>query len=191
MPKFLVINGPNLNMLGRREPQVYGAKTLDAIADDMRQKAKALGVELVFYQSNVEGELINCLQQHWGQIDGIIINPGALTHYGYSLRDALAAIGVPIIEVHLSNIHAREEWRRHSVIGDVVRGQIAGFGWRSYTSALDILAALVQDVATPMCALLAAPLGRRAERPVPVESDSFVLLLQPGQRRVALRVTYL
>ncbi len=145
MPKFLVLNGPNLNMLGRREPKVYGTKTLDAINEEITQKAKTLGVEVVFFQSNVEGLIVDYIQENWGRVDGIIINPGALTHYGYSLRDALAAVGVPIIEVHLTNIHAREEWRRHSVLGDLVRGQITGFGWRSYTSALEILTALVQE----------------------------------------------
>jgi len=145
MNRFLVLNGPNLNFLGRRNPGIYGSKTLDEIVHVLEQQAQALGVDIVCYQSNQEGQLIDCIQQHWGQVQGIIINPGALTHYGYSLKDALIDAAVPVIEVHLGNIHAREEWRRHSVIADTARGQIAGFGWRSYTAALDILAALVQE----------------------------------------------
>jgi 3-dehydroquinate dehydratase-2 len=142
---FLVLNGPNINILGRRSPTVYGARTLADISQEVKKKAESLGVEVLFYQSNVEGHLIDCIQQNWGHIQGIIVNPGALTHYGYALKDALIDAGVPVIEVHLSNPYAREEWRRRSVIADIARGQIAGFGWRSYTSALDILAALVQE----------------------------------------------
>lgn len=145
MARFLVLNGPNLNFLGRRDPKTYGSKTLGDITEEVSRRAKDLGVEVTFYQSNVEGQLIDCVQQNWGRLDGIIVNPGALTRYGYSLRDSLADAEVPIIEVHLSNIHAREEWRHHSVMAAVARGQIAGFGWRSYTAALDILAALVQE----------------------------------------------
>ena len=140
-----MLNGPNLNALGRRPAGHYGSMTLEEIGREMTSRAESLGVELAFFQSNSEGQLIDCIQENAGSIDGIIINPGALTHYGYSLKDALIDAAVPVIEVHLSNIHAREEWRRHSVIADVARGQIAGFGWRSYTSALEILAALVQE----------------------------------------------
>ena len=142
MAKFLVLNGPNVNILGRRLPDIYGSKTLEEINRELEARAKSLGVEVAFYQSNAEGQLIDCIQDHWGQIQGIIINPGALTHYGYGLKDALIDAAVPIIEVHLSNIHAREEWRRHSIIADIARGQIAGFGWRSYTAALDMIAAI-------------------------------------------------
>ncbi len=145
MTRFLGLNGPNLNSLGRRNPGIYGGKTLPEIVQILSQKAADLGVEAVFYQSNLEGELINSIQGHWGKIQGIIINPGALTHYGYSLKDALIDAAVPVIEVHLSNTYAREDWRRHSVIADIALGQIAGFGYRSYTAALDILAAHVQE----------------------------------------------
>jgi 3-dehydroquinate dehydratase-2 len=145
MTRFLVLNGPNLNILGRRNPGIYGGKTLEEIVQLLSQRAADLGVEVAFYQSNLEGELINCIQGHWGKIQGIIINPGALTHYGYSLKDALIDADVPVIEVHLGNPYAREDWRRHSVIADIARGQIAGFGWRSYTAALDILTAQVQE----------------------------------------------
>ena len=140
-----MLNGPNLNALGRRPAGHYGTMTLEEISRAMAGRAESLGVELTFFQSNGEGQLIDCIQENAGTIDGIIINPGALTTYGYSLKDALIDAAVPVIEVHLSNIHAREEWRRHSVIADIARGQIAGFGWRSYTAALEILAALVQE----------------------------------------------
>ncbi len=140
-----MLNGPNINALGRRPAGHYGTMTLAEISREMTSRAESLGVELAFFQSNGEGQLIDCIQENAGSIDGIIINPGALTHYGYSLKDALIDAAVPVIEVHLSNIHAREDWRRHSVIADIARGQIAGFGWRSYTAALEILVALVQE----------------------------------------------
>ena len=145
MSRILILNGPNLNILGRRLPGIYGDKTLDEINEALTDQAQKLGVEVSFYQSNLEGELINCIQENWGNIQGIIINPGALTTYGLSLKDALIDAGVPVIEVHLSNIHARERYRRHSVIADIARGQIAGFGWRSYTAALDIIAELAEE----------------------------------------------
>ena len=145
MSKFLILNGPNLNILGRRQPGIYGSKTLDEINQELTDQGQKLGVELAFYQSNTEGELINRIQECWGEIQGIIINPGALTSYGYALKDALIDAAVPVIEVHLSNIHARERWRRQSVIADIARGQIAGFGWRSYTAALDIMAEIAKE----------------------------------------------
>ena len=145
MTRILVLNGPNINILGRRNPGIYGAKTLDEINRLIADKAQELGVEVSFYQSNLEGELINHIQASWGNIDGIVINPGALTHYSYALRDALIDAAAPVIEVHLGNIHAREEWRKHSVVADIARGQIAGFGWRSYTSAIEIMAGLVEE----------------------------------------------
>ena len=145
MTRFLILNGPNINMLGRRDPAIYGAKTMAEINGQLAELGESLGVETVFYQSNVEGNLVDYIQENWGGIQGIIVNPGALTHYGLTLKDTLIDSGVPVIEVHLGNPHAREEWRRVSVISDIARGQIAGFGWRSYTAALEILAALVQD----------------------------------------------
>ena len=147
MPRFLVMNGPNINILGRRNPGIYGAKTLGEVNQEVLKTAEELGVEVVFYQSNSEGALIDCIQEHWGTIDGIIINPGALTHYGYSLKDGLIDAGVPVIEVHLGNPYAREDWRRHSVITDIARGQIAGFGYRGYTAALSILSSIVREEA--------------------------------------------
>lgn len=145
MARILILNGPNLNFLGRRSPGIYGSKTLEEINQALSAQAQELGVEVAFYQSNLEGELINCIQENWGKIQGIVINPGALTTYGYALKDALIDADVPVIEVHLSNIHAREQWRRHSVIADIARGQIAGFGWKSYTAALDIFANMGEE----------------------------------------------
>ncbi len=126
-------------------PGIYGTKTLDEINQEVASRAASMRVEVTFFQSNVEGHLIDCIQENWGEIQGIIINPGALTHYGYALKDALIDASVPVIEVHLANPYARETWRRHSVIADIVRGQIAGFGWRSYTAALDIISAIAKE----------------------------------------------
>jgi 3-dehydroquinate dehydratase II len=145
MVRILVLNGPNINFLGRRNPGIYGSMTLEEVNRQISRKAEALAVEVAFFQSNAEGDLVDCIQENWGKVDGIVINPGALTHYGYSLKDALIDAAVPVIEVHLGNIHAREQWRRHSVIADIARGQIAGFGWRSYTAALEIMAGLLQE----------------------------------------------
>ena len=145
MSRFLILNGPNINFLGRRDPEIYGSKTLEELNREISQLAEKLGVEVTFFQSNVEGHLVDCIQENWGAIQGIIVNPGALTHYGYSLKDGLIDAKVPVIEVHLGNPYAREDWRRHSVITDIARGQIAGFGWRSYTSALQVLSAIVKE----------------------------------------------
>ena len=145
MARFLILNGPNINMLGKRDASLYGSKTLDEVNQEISLKAKALGVEVLFYQSNLEGELINCIQEHWGTIQGIVLNAGALTHYGLSLKDALIDCRLPVVEVHLSNPGARESWRRVSVITDIARGQIAGFGWRSYTTALQVLTEIVGE----------------------------------------------
>jgi 3-dehydroquinate dehydratase-2 len=135
----LVVHGPNLNLTGRREPEVYGTLTLADINTALQERAAALGWQLAVYQSNHEGALVDFLHAHFEACDGIIINPGALTHYGLSLRDALVAMRVPVIEVHLSNIHAREVWRRHSVVAEIARGQIIGLGWRGYLLALEAL----------------------------------------------------
>lgn len=145
MTRILTLNGPNLNLLGQRNPGIYGVKTLPEVNAAVADRAAALGLAVAFFQSNSEGELIDFIQENRGRAAGIIINPGALTHYGYALKDALIDAAVPVIEVHLGNIHAREEWRRHSVIADIARGQIAGFGWRSYTAAIDIMAGLIAD----------------------------------------------
>jgi 3-dehydroquinate dehydratase-2 len=136
---LLLLHGPNLNMLGRREPAIYGSTTLDEINAALQEQAGAAGATLTVLQSNHEGVLVDTLQEHWGRIDGIIINPGALTHYGLSLRDALAAMDVPIVEVHLSNVYAREAFRHTSVVAPIATGQIAGLGWRGYALALQWL----------------------------------------------------
>ena len=145
MVSFLILNGPNINMLGRRDTSLYGSKTLEEVNQEIKWVANELGVEVIFYQSNLEGELVNCIQEHWGKIQGIVLNAGALTHYGLSLKDALIDSRLPVVEVHLSNPLAREDWRRVSVISDIARGQIAGFGWRSYTSALKVLVEVVEE----------------------------------------------
>jgi len=139
--RILVIHGPNLNMLGSRQVAIYGNKTLAEIDSLLQKRARELGADLETFQSNHEGALVDFIQKKAPGAAGIIINPGALTHYGLSLRDALADASLPIIEVHLSNIYAREEFRRQSVIAPIARGQISGLGWRGYLAALEILAA--------------------------------------------------
>jgi len=137
--RILVINGPNLNMLGRREAKHYGTDTLPSIERALTEKGKALGCELVFFQSNHEGGIIDFIQEKASDADGILINPGALTHYGYSLHDALVDAGLPVVEVHLSDIHAREKWRQKSVISDVVIKQVSGLKTQSYLLGLEAL----------------------------------------------------
>lgn len=143
--RLLVLNGPNLNRLGSRDPAIYGTVTLDGILERMRQRAAALGVELRAFQSNHEGALIDFLQAEAGAADGIIINAGALSHYGLSLQDALAETHKLVIDVHISNIYRREPHRHHSIIAEVARGQITGLGWRGYLAALDVLHDLLQE----------------------------------------------
>ena len=138
--KIIILNGPNLNMLGRREQSYYGVKTLDDIAELVQDRARQLEVETEFFQSNHEGALVDYLQRLTPDVAGIIVNAGALTHYGLSLRDALIDARLPIVEVHISNIHAREEFRRRSVIADIAQAQIAGLGWQGYIFALEYLA---------------------------------------------------
>lgn len=137
--KILVMNGPNLNMLGRRDKEIYGEKPLAEIDSLLKKQGEALNVEVVTFQSNSEGALIDFIQEQSDSADGIIINPGALTHYGFSLRDALADTKLPVVEVHLSNIYAREEWRAKSVTAPIATGQISGLGWWGYVAALQIL----------------------------------------------------
>jgi len=127
-----VINGPNLNLLGLREPGVYGSQSLASIEEGLLEKAEALGVSVTFYQSNHEGDIIDRIHAALGHADGIVLNPGALTHYSYAVRDAISSVKIPTVEVHLSNIHARETFRHTSVIAPVAVGQIAGFGAVSY-----------------------------------------------------------
>ncbi|MDT8901054.1 type II 3-dehydroquinate dehydratase [Anaeroselena agilis] len=144
-PRVLVIHGPNLNLLGRREPNVYGSLSLDEIDRRLREKAGALGLDLEIVQTNHEGVMVETIQKAMQGYAGIVINPAAFTHYSIAVRDALAAVSVPSVEVHLSNIYTREEFRRHSVVAPVVDGQISGLGPLGYLLALEAVAAMAGE----------------------------------------------
>ena len=135
--KVLLLNGPNLNMLGKREPEIYGAQTLNEIVNQLTEQAKTQEIELSHLQSNAEYELIDIIHQAFKKIDFIIINPAAFTHTSVALRDALLAVNIPFIEVHLSNVHAREKFRHHSYLSDVAHGVICGLGAKGYSYALE------------------------------------------------------
>jgi 3-dehydroquinate dehydratase-2 len=139
MQKVAVIHGPNLNMLGLREPEIYGNTNLDMLNEDLRDKAAQLGLDIEIMQSNHEGEIVDFLHQNYQELDGIIINPGGLTHTSVVLRDALASVRLPTIEVHISNIHRREDFRKKSYTAEVAVGQITGLGVKGYLLALDAL----------------------------------------------------
>ena len=139
MMRILILHGPNLNLLGTREPEVYGRHTLADINQALNELASARETELRFVQSNHEGALIDAIHNAGAWADGILINPGAFTHTSYALRDAIAAVGLPAVEIHLSNVAAREEFRHKSVITAVCLGQISGFGWRSYLLGLQAM----------------------------------------------------
>jgi len=143
--RFLVLHGPNLNLLGVREPEVYGRISFDDLNRRIKDRARDLGIEARILQSNSEGELIDAIHDALSWADGIIINPGAYTHYSYAIRDALAAVRLPCVEVHISNVHARDEFRQHSVVAPVVTGQVIGFGGSGYVLALEALKALVEE----------------------------------------------
>ena len=135
--RILLLNGPNLNLLGKREPGIYGSKTLDEIVADLSQYANELGVTLEHLQSNAEHELVTAIQLALGKQDFILINPGAYTHTSIAIRDALLAVAIPFIEIHLSNVHAREAFRKHSYLSDIAKGVICGLGANGYRYALE------------------------------------------------------
>lgn len=139
--RILFLNGPNLNWLGRREPEIYGRTSLADIETAVRQRAAERGVEVEFRQTNSEGQLVDWIQQAAGAFDAVVLNAGAYTHTSIALRDAIAATGLPTVEIHLSNVHAREEFRRHSMIAPVCRGVIYGFGAASYLLGLEAVIA--------------------------------------------------
>ena len=143
--KILVLHGPNLNQLGTREPEIYGSMTLADINARLIEQGKELGAELKCFQSNHEGTLIDELQEAQMWADGVIFNPGGYTHTSVALRDAISALKIPVVEVHLSNVYAREEFRHHSLISAVCKGRITGFGWRSYTLGLTALTELLEE----------------------------------------------
>jgi 3-dehydroquinate dehydratase-2 len=143
--KILVLHGPNLNLFGRREPHIYGTMTLEQINERLRTLAAKVQVELIVFQSNHEGALVDMFHKHMDQVQGAIINPAGLTQYSVSLHDAIKAMPFPVIEVHMSNIAAREEWRHHSIISPAVKATIQGLGWRSYTAALRALVEMVRE----------------------------------------------
>ena len=144
-PRILILNGPNLNLLGTREPEIYGTATLADVEAACRKQAKALGLVAECRQSNSEGELVGWIQEARGSAVGIVLNPGAYTHTSVAILDALLAVGLPVIEVHLSNTHKREDFRRHSYVSRAAVGVICGFGMRGYLLALEAMAGLLAD----------------------------------------------
>ena len=143
--KILLLNGPNLNLLGRREPHIYGSMTVKELLQKLQALAKELKVTLVPFQSNHEGELVDMLHKHIDSADGAILNPAGLTQFGVSLHDAIKTMPFPVIEVHISNRHQREEWRHHSIISSAAKATVEGLGWRSYTAALRKLVEILRE----------------------------------------------
>jgi 3-dehydroquinate dehydratase II len=142
---ILVLHGPNLNLFGRREPHIYGTMTLEQINERLRTLANKIQVKLTIVQSNHEGVLVDTLQKHMDEVAGAILNPAGLTQYSVSLHDCIKAMPFPVIEVHLSNLATREEWRHHSIISSAAKGTVQGLGWRSYTAALRTLVEIVRE----------------------------------------------
>jgi 3-dehydroquinate dehydratase-2 len=143
--KILVLHGPNLNLFGRREPHIYGTMTLEQINERLRTLAAKIQVQLIIFQSNHEGALVDMFHKHIDEAAGALLNPAGLTQHGVSLHDAIKAMPFPVIEVHMSNIAAREEWRHHSIISPAVKATVQGLGWRSYTAALRALVETVRE----------------------------------------------
>jgi len=143
--RVLLVNGPNLNTLGRREPEVYGTDTLPDVVARVEKRAIEIGASIATFQSNHEGAIIDFIQEQQDGADGLIINPGSLGHTSYALRDCIAGSGLPTVEVHISNIHARERFRHRSVIAAVCKGMVTGLGWRGYLYALDAVVAAIQE----------------------------------------------
>lgn len=139
MNKIHIINGPNLNLIGEREPEIYGTKSFIDLCEDVKNKCRELNIHATFFQSNHEGAIIDEIQKIRNVVDGIIINPGAYTHYSYAIRDSIAGLQIPVVEVHLSDIYSREDFRKHSVIKDVCTAQITGLGLESYFEGIRIL----------------------------------------------------
>lgn len=146
MTSILIMHGPNLNLLGLREPEVYGSQTMDEINQRLQMYASEHNIHLRTFQSNHEGALIDELHKARTWADGVVFNPGAYTHTSYALRDAIAAVGVPVVEVHLSNVHAREEFRHRSLLVSACLGQVVGFGWRSYLLGVQALQGYLSDL---------------------------------------------
>jgi len=143
--KILVLHGPNLNLFGRREPHIYGTMTLEQINERLRTLAAKIQVSLTIVQSNHEGVLVDTLQKHMDEAQGAILNPAGLTQHGVSLHDCIKAMPFPVVEVHLSNLATREEWRHHSIISSAAKGTVQGLGWRSYTAALRTLVEIIRE----------------------------------------------
>jgi 3-dehydroquinate dehydratase II len=143
--KILVLHGPNLNLLGTREPHIYGTTTLEQLNERLRTLAAKIQVQLIIAQSNHEGVLVDTFHKHMREAAGALLNPAGLTQFGVSLHDCIKTMPFPVIEVHISNRHAREEWRGHSIISPAVKGTVEGLGWRSYTAALRTLVEIVRE----------------------------------------------
>ena len=146
MIRVSVIHGPNLNLLGLREPEIYGSQSLEEINEKITETAQELGIEIRLFQSNSEGEIVDAVHNSYGWADAIVINPAGYTHYSVVIRDAIETVRLPTVEVHLSNIYSREEFRKHSMTADVAYGQITGFGWMSYVLALHAAKHIVEQM---------------------------------------------
>jgi 3-dehydroquinate dehydratase-2 len=155
--RILVLHGPNLNLFGRREPHIYGTMTLAEINGKLEEVAREFGIDLAIVQSNHEGVLVDTLHKHIDDVDGAIINPAGLTQHGVSVHDAIKAMPFPVVEVHMSNLAAREEWRHYSIISPAIKGTVLGLGWRSYTAALRALAEIILEAKAKRQAGVATP----------------------------------